>query len=333
MSEDWLPSLRRDIPYLQQLGVNTISIACFDIAKSHDRALALLRDEGIHVLIRLLDNLKGALPNIPNKGNGAHEHLQPADIYTGDLIAEPLKVIEQTSQFPNVLAYQVSAGALITNPAIKFSTIIRAVVRDCKRYLRDGERRQIPVGVCTPDLVQFRKPWQRFFTAGEPEERADFFAFDCFSWAGDRSSFKISGYENMVSRLDDVPVPMFFSSYGATVTQPRSFSEVDCLYSPDMTGVFSGGVVYTYMRSDDTRYPLVNIAREGSRQRLRDFWYLEGRLTRLSNREDAQIFGQHQIKDYDGWRGEFPEKTDRFPGPDDVPPFPLVWENVLRALE
>lgn len=335
LSEEWLGELRRDVPYLQQLGINTISVVYFDTAKCHDRALALLRDEGIHVLIQLLGDLRDALPDLRQNDKEAYDRIQPAEVYTTDIAMRTFEAIKQTSRFPNVLGYQLSACALHSSPQIKFSTVVRAAVRDCKRYLRDSHRRQTPVGVCVADLMMFKKSFQHFFTAGNPEERADFFAFDCYSWAGAKSSFKISGYENMVRMLGEVPVPMFLSSYGTTVSQPRNFTEVDCLYSPDMTGVFSGGVAYTYMRSGHDRqdkYPLIVVGENGSRQRKRDFGYLKGRLTRLSKRSDAEVFGDHKSKDYESWRGTFPEKTVNFPAdPDEVPAFPMNWETVLHS--
>jgi len=286
------------------------------------------------VLIRLLGNLRDALPNVHNDGKEAYDQLGSGDVYTPDLIAESLEVIEQTSMFPNILGYPVWAGALNVNAAVKFCTVVRAAVRDCKEYLRDRELRQVPVGVCVPDLAHLRKPSQQFYTAGSPDDRADFFAFNCFSWAGDHSSFMISGYESLVRTLGDVPVPMFFSEYGTAMIQPRSFTEVDCLYSPDMTGVFSGGVVYTYMRSEDDhvdQYPLVIMGRDGSRQRKPDFWHLESRLARLSRRLEAEVFGQYDMKDYESWRGAFPKLSNMFQvDPEEVPPFPLSWEGLLR---
>lgn len=51
------------------------------------------------------------------------------------------------------------------------------------------------------------------------------------------------------------------SEFGCITNPPRDFGEIQALYSSEMTGVYSGGLVYEYTEeSDNAGYGLVNVA-------------------------------------------------------------------------
>lgn len=132
-----------------------------------------------------------------------------------------------------------------SSPATRLAALHRAAVRDTKLFLQKRGGRQPPVGA-TVDGQQFRAPALQYMAAGEPSERVDFMAFEVYDWAGP-SNFQMSGYRNLVEVLGRCPVPMFFGSYGTAMpARRRVLDEVACLYSRDMTGVFSGGFLETY---------------------------------------------------------------------------------------
>ncbi|KAM0723787.1 hypothetical protein Q7P37_000777 [Cladosporium fusiforme] len=264
LSDDWLPELRKDIPYFHKLGINTLSVEHSDTAKNPAQALQLLRDEGIHVLLILLTDLRAL------KSRTGTEFDDPADpvdlqrIYSKKLALKTLAIINQTADNENLLGYSMHAGIIGTKGTTRIASLLRAAVRDAKHYLTLRGGRRVPVGAALPASVQSWRPGLEFLAAGEAAERIDFLGFDCYGWAA-KSDFKVSGYENLVESFGRYPVPMFFSEYGTYVRpRAREFGEVECLLSSDMTGVFSGGFVVAYSCSRVKQKPVGDEMGSGS---------------------------------------------------------------------
>jgi hypothetical protein len=96
-----------------------------------------------------------------------------------------------------------------------------------------------------------------YLNCGSDDVRADFFAFNDYSWCGP-SSFVQSGWNKKVENYTDYSIPLFLSEFGCIEVKPRTFSEVKTLYSTQMTGVFSGGLVYEFTQ-EPNNYGLVQI--------------------------------------------------------------------------
>ena len=96
----------------------------------------------------------------------------------------------------------------------------------------------------------------QYMNCGSDDERSDFFAFNDYSWC-DPSSFKTSGWDQKVKNFTGYGLPLFLSEYGCN-TNKRQFQEVSSLYSTDMTGVYSGGLVYEYSQ-ESSHYGLVKV--------------------------------------------------------------------------
>jgi|SRR5690242_1640355 len=77
-------------------------------------------------------------------------------------------------------------------------------------------------------------------------------------WAG-QSNMHMSGYEALVTRLENAAIPIFMSEYGTNLQSPRLFLETTALYSPRMSEVFSGGCVYEFWQASN-RYGLVELS-------------------------------------------------------------------------
>ena len=207
----------------------------------------------------------------------------------------------------------------------------------------------MPVGAGPSANQMYRRDTIRFMAAGEPGERIDFYAFDVYDWC-DPSDFKVSGYERLVEALGDDPVPMLFGEYGAHMGKPRDLGEVECLFSAQMTGVFSGGFLATYghvenvySRSEDGgdggedefvgRYDLVRVRDDGARRPKWDYGTYQRILAGIAAKPQEEVCGGHEKKDYGRWRGAFGGVgVDRMwlADPQDVPAFPLEWEVVLE---
>jgi len=59
---------------------------------------------------------------------------------------------------------------------------------------------------------------------------------------------------------------MLLGEYGTSFGRRRPWDEVSCLYSPDMTGVYSGGFAYTLLEANNG-YGVVEIDTDTRRRR------------------------------------------------------------------
>lgn len=348
LSEDWLPELEKDIRLFHQLGINAIFVEHTDPSRSPERALQLLQDAGIYVLLELFTNIKLKIdfrqpPPAPND-------LQ--NLYSPVKIRKNLAVVQQTADFPNLLGYTISQDQIWTSASTKLAALHRAAIRDTKLFLQKlGVARHIPVGASMSSNQQFRLEAVNYMTAGPPEERVDFMSFGVYDWVGP-SSFQISGWKNMLQAFERFPVPMLWGEYGTAYSgRKRILDEVDCLYSADMTGVVSGGFLHTFGGTDSKRnpndgqddsdgdddddkdlggYDLVRIEDDGTRIPKRDFAVYQRKLADIDSKPSKDVVGDHEVKDFESWRGQF-DAHPRFwtAEPGDVPEFPLGWDQVL----
>lgn len=347
LSEDWLPQLKKDIPLFHQLGINTIFVKHDDPTHSPEPALKLLQNAGIYVLLELYTNI-----NFKED----YRQITPIDLqalYSPVKIRKNLAVVQQTAPFPNLLGYTISQFHTWSRPSTKLAALHRAAVRDTKLFLQKlGAPRHIPVGASMSSNQQFRLQALQYMSAGSPEERADFMTFGVYDWVGP-SSFQISGWRNMLQAFEHFPVPILWGEYGTAYSgRKRILDEVDCLYSPDMTGVVSGGFLHTFGGTDPKRtpngresdsddsdddddqdeggYDLVRFEDDGSRVPKPNFALYQQKLAEVDSKSPSDVVGNHTVKDYENWRGQF----DPNPGlwtaePGDVPDFPLDWDQVL----
>ena len=114
---------------------------------------------------------------------------------------------------------------------------------------------------------------------GTDDERSDFFAFNDYSWCSP-SDFETSGWDQKVKNFTGYGLPLFLSEYGC-ITNKRDFGEVEALYSEEMTGVYSGGLVYEYSL-EPNGYGLVEI-KNGKVKTLDDFDALKKAFKKTDN--------------------------------------------------
>lgn len=363
--DNFAKGLKKDIKLFKTLGINTIQVYKYDPTVSHTKALKLLEENGIYVIITILE-----LENIGPGGKrtrGIFEHefdadFEPGFFYTPFLATRMLRVIAQTAGYSNVLAYQVEAEKVVTPKCSRLAEVARAAVRDAKRFLATataragtdsqqrqegdeegtGFRRGIPVGVTTcGDMKMVNHSQMEYFNAGDPAERPDFYALTEHSWAGAQSSFRISGWQALLeNRLSRFPVPMLFSTYGAAMYAPRTFEETLCLYSPDCTGVLSGGGIYQFAvdreRDWESKYGLVEVrGQDGKRVPRHSFWWLRRRLKEVEQRRPEEV-ATADVKDFESWRGTFDATAARgqnwLARLDALPAFPRSWDEVSSEL-
>jgi hypothetical protein len=167
--------------------------------------------------------------------------------WTTDLFASYAAVVDSMANYTNVLGF--FAGNEVSNSVntTAASAFVKAAVRDMKAYIQTKGYRTIGVGYATNDDATIRENMANYFNCGDQSSAIDFWGYNIYSWCGN-SNYIESGYNLRVAEFSNYSVPAFFAEYGCNTVQPRTFTEVQALYGPNMTGVFSGGIVYMYFQ-------------------------------------------------------------------------------------
>lgn len=255
---------KRDLPYLLELQTNTLRVYAIDYNLNHDQCMKLFHDNGIYILADL------------SEPSTSINRAAPA--WDVKLYERYTKTIDSLARYPNVLGF--FAGNEVTNSAATSNAapFIKAAIRDCKAHIKAKGHRNIPVGYSSSD-DETRLKIADYFVCDDPLARADFLGVNMYEWCAD-SSFEKSGYKDRTEEYAKLAIPLFFSEYGCNEVQPRMFTEVGALYGPQMTSVWSGGIVYMYFQEAND-YGLVELTNDGIKP-LSDFEYLKNELLKIS---------------------------------------------------
>ena len=227
---------RRDVPLLAQLRTNTIRVYAIDPEADHDECMSLLQDAGIYVIADLSE------PSLSINRNEPEWNTEIYNRYTA--------VVDELAQYTNTLGF--FAGNEVSNQRnnTNASAYVKAAVRDTKAYISERNYRPMGVGYATNDDEDIRADLADYFICDTREDSIDFFGYNIYSWCG-QSSIQRSGFDERTEEFADYPVPVFFAEYGCNEVQPRPFTEVQALYGPEMTDVWSGGIVYMYFQEEN----------------------------------------------------------------------------------
>ena len=184
----------------------------------------------------------------------------PAPSYNDVYLQSLFATIDSFHSYSNTLAFFSGNEVVNDGPSSAAAPYVKAVTRDLREYIRNRGYRTIPVGYSAADIDTNRLEMAEFMNCGTDDERSDFFAFNDYSWC-DPSSFQISGWDQKVKNFTGYGLPLFLSEYGCN-TNTRTFQEVAALYNTEMTGVYSGGLVYEYSQ-EASNYGLVEISGSG----------------------------------------------------------------------
>ena len=337
--------LYRDILIIRSLGLNTISVRNLCPAVDHAPALDLPKRNGIYVIVamsmRTRSDLTGDWPTPTEFQQYSIPYLLPN-----------LQLLHSLARHMNILTFCIDASSLSRPKSTLHAPFYRACIRDAKALLKHFGHRAVPISVHVPSIITLLPSTQLYFTAGSISECADIFMHDCFSWVGP-SSFRISGWQNMVEHFEAaaVPVPMLLAEYGAQVGRKRVWDEVECLYSPEMTGMYSGGSVYTFFESGNgygildsksdeaaprlmTEVELERKEKE-SKAKREDFHNLEARIRKVNVRDEDDLYDERkdEATTYEDWRGGFPQIHERqWLATSEIPEFPGGWAEITREL-
>ncbi|EFY92020.1 hypothetical protein J3458_019001 [Metarhizium acridum] len=295
---------KRDVPLLKELGTNVIRTYAIDPKADHKACMQLLQDAGIYVVSDLSEPAISINRDSPQWDTALFER------YTA--------VIDELAQYPNVIGF--FAGNEVSNAKnnTAASAFVKAAVRDTKAYIKNNKKitRWLGVGYAANDDEMIRAEIAAYFNCNNVEESIDFWGYNIYSWCG-KSSMQTSGYDQQVKFFENYSVPVFFAEYGCNNegAANRVFDETTALYSDDMTGTFSGGIVYMfYQEAND--YGLVKVSGDKV-TKLKDF-------DALKNKVKAATPKTVDESDYKpgGKMNECPKLTDNWQANKALPPTP-----------
>lgn len=234
-----------DIEKFKTLGINTIRVYSTDNSKDHSTCMNALAAEGIYVVL----DANNPLYSI--------NRAKPAPSYNADYLQSVFATIDEFGKYPNTMAF-FSGNEVIHDEKETTLTApyVKAVTRDMRQYIRARFDRPILVGYSAADVTDNRMQTAAYFNCGTDDERSDFFAFNDYSWC--TSDFVTSGWNKKVEAFAGYGLPIFLSEYGC-IQNVRDFGEVAALMSPNMTSVYSGGLMYEYTY-EENKYGIVTIA-------------------------------------------------------------------------
>ncbi|KAK6217406.1 glycolipid anchored surface protein [Colletotrichum tabaci] len=235
----------RDIPKFKDLGINTIRVYSVDNSKDHKECMQQLADAGIY-LVADVNSPKYSI-------NRADPHPSYNAVYLQSVFA----TVEEFAKYDNTLAF-FSGNEVIHDEAntTLSAPYVKAVTRDIKNYMASRGLRHVPVGYSAADVADNRMQSAAYFNCGSDDARSDFFAFNDYSWCS--SNFKEAGWDVKVKNFTDYGLPIFLSEYGCN-TNTRTFNELEALMNDEMTGVYSGGLMYEYSM-EANKYGIVEIS-------------------------------------------------------------------------
>ncbi|KAI3403581.2 gel1 [Candida oxycetoniae] len=236
----------RDIPYFQDLGLNTIRVYSIDNTKNHDECMDKLADAGIYVIL----DVNTPYSSITRSNSNCS--------YNADYLQEVTASVQEFAKYNNTLGFFAGNEVINDGPSLEAAPYVKAVVRDLKTFIKNRNFRTIPVGYSAASVAEYRLSSALYFNCGDDElERIDMFGINDYSWCGD-ASMTSSQYSQQMKDFANYTVPLFFSEFGCNTKRPRPFSEIEVIYSTQMSSVFSGGLVYEYSE-EQSEYGLVTL--------------------------------------------------------------------------
>lgn len=198
--------------------------------------MKLLADAGIYVIADLSQ---------PSQSINRDEPSWDIELYN-----RYVSVVDSLARYTNVIGFFAGNEVANNDTNTNASAFVKAAVRDMKAYIVKKNYRPMGIGYAADDNADIRDNLAAYFDCGTDAERIDFWGYNIYEWCGD-SSFEQSGYAERTKEFASYNVPVFFAEYGCNEVQPRKFSEVQAIYGPKMSPVWSGGIVYMYFQEEN----------------------------------------------------------------------------------
>ena len=257
---------------MQRLGVNTIRVYNLATNADHNQCAAIFNAAGIYMILDVNSGLEG-------------QHLDrtnPSSTYTADYLSHVFGMIEAFANYPNTLGFW-AANEVINEQSSKDSpAYIRAVVRDMNDYIAKNIGRPLGVGYSAADVDSLLTDTWKYLACNldsSTTSRINFFGLNNYEWCG-TNTVQGSGWGKLLTLFSDTTIPVMFSEYGCNLVQPRTFPEVEALYTPEM-GLLSGGLIYEYTQ-EENNYGLVQVNSSLQITLLDDYTNLQIRYARIN---------------------------------------------------
>jgi len=249
---------KRDVEKFKELGLNTIRVYTIDNSKKHDDCMKILADAGIYVALDVNSRYYSL-------NRASQKAIQKS--YNKVYLQSVFATIDIFQKYDNTLLFFSANEVLDAPDTSACAPYVKAVNRDMKSYINARKYRNIPVGYSAADVTANRLEMAQYMNCGPDAARADFYAFNDYSWC-DPDEFGKTDWAQKVKNFTDYGKPLFLSEYGCNRNK-REFKQVAALYSDKMTSVYSGGLVYEYSQ-EEADYGLVEI-KDGKVDPLPDY--------------------------------------------------------------
>jgi len=247
---------QRDLPYLTQLGVNTVRVYSVNASLNHDTCMTALSGAGIYVILDL------TLPV-----NGSIDRNDPA--WTSNLLDLYIETIDAFSKYDNVLAFNVGNEVVTSPNQTVAAPFIKAAARDIRAYLNSKSSSALIGYAAIDGDATWIVPLASYLScdpsgSGTGSTSIDLFGLNDYEFCGN-STFAAS-YAGITGDYSNYNVVAYFSEYGCNNPYPRPWADVGALFGTSAAPVWSGGVAFSYFpaQSDAGQFGMVNISADGS---------------------------------------------------------------------
>uniref|UniRef100_A0A7S1Y2V1 Asl1-like glycosyl hydrolase catalytic domain-containing protein n=1 Tax=Grammatophora oceanica TaxID=210454 RepID=A0A7S1Y2V1_9STRA len=250
----------RDIPKLQELGVNAVRLYNVNPNLNHDEFMCALDEAGIYALVGLGNECEGCEITDEDAPN----------CYPAALKARGQRVISEFSKYTNVLGF--SAGNQANLAAIgeperngvcqkKFIRDMRSYVQSCGDNDGNDGMRKIPIGVVSADVDRADNA-EFYGCRSDPDdefENAEFYGINVYLHCngGVTDTSDLGAYMNLKEGFDSygLNVPVMLTELGCLhesfeevdgYEAQRNFLQLEALYSEEYVETFAGGFVFEY---------------------------------------------------------------------------------------
>jgi len=242
---------QRDLPYLTQLGVNTVRVYSVNASLNHDTCMQALSKAGIYVILDLTLPLNGSIDrNTPT--------------WTTNLLNSYLGTIDAFSKYDNVLAYNVGNEVVTAPNQTAAAPFIKAAARDIKAYLNFKSSSALVGYAAIDGDASWVVPLANYLSCDSSNTAIDLFGLNNYEFCG--SSTFATSYAGITGNFAGYNVVAYFSEYGCNNPYPRPWADVAALFGASAAPVWSGGIAFSYFpdTSDAGQYGMVNISADGS---------------------------------------------------------------------
>ncbi|OTB01015.1 glycoside hydrolase family 72 protein [Hypoxylon sp. CI-4A] len=298
LSDNQINYLEACIPFFKWLRINCIFVARIDPTQHHSKAMSMLADAGIHVLVSIEAAFKSSVS--PESWLATEVEYNEKSWY--------FRIVASMSTYPNTLGFAISRES-DNHHGLNEAT--RFAVGRIKHYIAQlaaqNKQRIIPVGVIASRIPDTLEDQMKMLTKPKcppgDTDPIDFFGFSGMFYFNTAVKYtKLVDCDgecfvdepdciDMAHGLGESTVPIFLTEYGNSQVRPRRFIGTWHIFMHSkLRTVFSGAFLDFFETT--TKQGLVYLKKDDkgdeSIEPLRDFAYLEEMVEVISERIPAR---------------------------------------------